>query len=230
MDSTKYMAEAEHMDGVKYTAEPEHMDEDSVESSSPPDSAKRAPARQDTFRPNTYPGGVGPPIFSAGQQRSRDPSISSQGPLSSLQHFNAQTGVFQSSMTESPKPLSPGQSGDRGAPRMHQFPPARRGTSPMTLPTPATTTTGSSSGPSLPSLHFASHQTTHQNTGSLSSHTTSSGSSVPVDVWNVVRELETRMRNEMESRLSQMAAEYRAEMDKLRGELRAALAQTSRGL
>jgi hypothetical protein len=219
------------MDDVHYTEEPEAMDEDLNGShGASHDSAKKS-GRQDTFRPNTYPGvgqGPMPPMqFTPTTTRSRDPSISSQGPLSSIQHFNAQTGLFQGSLTDSPKPLSPGQSGDRGSGRLpSQFSGASaggRGTSPMTLPTPATT--NSSAAPSLPGLQgFASHAqagsgSSQQGSGSLSSHNSASGTTTQFDAWTVVRDVETRLRSESEARLVQIQTEHRAEIAALRGEI-----------
>jgi hypothetical protein len=205
------------MEDVEYTAEPENMDDDL--NGSPHESSSKKAGRQDSFRPNTYPG-VGPalhPMAFPPQQRSRDPSISSQGPgpLSSIQHFNAQSGVFQGSMTESPKPLSPGQSGDRSR-GIHL--PAGRGTSPMMLPTP--TTTSSSGGPMLPGLH--GFTTGPPGAGSLtSSHNSgSSAGSIPMpfDVTSVVRELEAKMQHmqrELESKMQQMQSEHKTELDSL---------------
>lgn len=157
------------MDGVEYTAEPEHMD-DSEELNgdrrSSLDPNKRS--RTDSYRPATYPGMVphgGIPPMYPNASRSRDPSISSQGPLASIQHFNAGSQVFQQGVTESPKPLSPGQTTDhRGA--------ASRalGASPI-LPPPG------SSGhlPSLPSFAPPAPHGSHTS-NSLSSGGSGSGS------------------------------------------------------
>jgi C2H2 type zinc finger protein len=219
------------MEGVEYTAEPEHMD-DSEEmnghrrSSLEPN--KRS--RTDSYRPATYPGVVPPggipPIYPSAPPRSRDHSISSQqgGPLAPIQHFNAGgQPVFQQGMTESPKPISPGQSGEHRSnlATSRQLP----GTSPI-LPPP-----GSSAHlPSLPS--FAAP---HPPGSSHASNSLSSGGSGSLsrenntDVWDLVRQLQANLaqtRTEHESMIAKLKNDYaavdtenRKEISSLREEL-----------
>lgn len=173
------------MDGVEYTAEPEHMD-DSEELNgdhrSTLDSNKRS--RTDSYRPATYPGvaphqGI-PPMYPTSTPRSRDESISSQhGQLAPIQHYNAGSQVFQQGVTESPKPLSPGQPADhRGSGR-------QLGASPI-LPPP-----GSSAH--LPSLQsFAPHGTHTSNSLSSAGSGTGNGANGQ-EAWELVRQLQTSL-------------------------------------
>jgi hypothetical protein len=202
------------MDGVEYTAEPEHID-DSEElnghrrSSLEPN--KRS--RTDSYRPATYPGVVPPggipPIYPSAPPRSRDHSISSQqgGPLAPIQHFNAGQQVFQQGMTESPKPISPGQSGDhRGNSATSR---QLAGTSPI-LPPP-----GSSAHlPSLPSFaappppgsSHASNSLSSGGSGSLSRENNA-------DVWDIVRQLQANLaqtKAENENMISRLRNDYAA--------------------
>jgi hypothetical protein len=220
--------QGDSMDGVEYTAEPENMDEDEVKGhvgSEPV--AKRM--RHDSYRQNqSYPGpGVAPMYPPA---RSRDASISSQGPLSSIQHFNAGQNVFQpGGVTESPKPISPGHPADTRAslPRPPLGAGSGRGSSPLGLHAGGPSTPGAP-GPTLPApIGFAAHPP-HQpgsgsHAGSISSHTTGSGASTreilgapgQPDVWAVVRELEARL-NQTEVKYQSQIASLNAEIAELK--------------
>lgn len=174
------------MDGLTYHGDgddDEHMDEDmpSERRVSEPASRNRQNSTQGSFHPNssTYP-----PIA---RMATNQPSIYSSGPSgassqanslqphreraisSSSMHFNAPPSVFaHGGMTESPKPISPGQSTDQHrlgvahdsslpggrspslSQQIHQQQLARgagRGTSPMSIPPPA-----NSHAPQLPTL------------------------------------------------------------------------------
>jgi hypothetical protein len=206
------------MEGVEYTAEPDHMD-DSEEMNgdrrSSLDPNKRS--RTDSYRPATYPGVVPPggipPMYPTSAPRSRDPSISSQpsagGPLAPIQHFNAGQQVFQQGMTESPKPISPGQSGDRsgnpGAPSAGSR--GLTGTSPI-LPPP-----GSSAHlPTLPSF-AAPHPPPSHASGSLSSSGTSAAGTGGGDVWDIVRQLQSNLaatRADNEAMIARVRNDYAA--------------------
>jgi hypothetical protein len=230
------------MEGVEYTAEPEHMNDEEMADAR--ESGKKA--RTDSYRhPSTYPplpGQSAPPMYSVPPSRSRDPSISSQGPLSSIQHFNAGgPGSFPpSGMTESPKPISPGQSGDHrgnmsGPPRPHQsYGSSGRGTSPMGLPPPHI-----SGGPQLPGIHgFATPGLPGgpAHPGSISSHSSSGastrellGSGPAVDLYATVRDLKNQLNrthedhNSIVARLradySRMEDEYQKRIDALNKEV-----------
>jgi hypothetical protein len=213
------------MDGVEYTAEPENMNDDEMADAR--ESNKKA--RTESYRhPSTYPplpGQSGPPMYSLGPPRSRDPSISSQGPLSSIQHFNAGgPGSFPpAGMTESPKPISPGQSGDHrgsmsGPPRPQQsYGSTGRGTSPLGLPPPH-----ASGGPQLPGIHgFAPPGHPSGPAGSLSSHSSSGastrellGGGPAVDLYATVRELKNQM-NRMQEDHSTTIARLRTDHSRL---------------
>jgi hypothetical protein len=191
------------MEGVEYTAEPESMDD----RTSPGDPKA---SRSDSFRPATYPGilppGGLPSLYPGSAPRSRDHSISSQGgALAPIQQFNQSSGVFQQGVTDSPKPISPGGSGD------HRTIRAIPGTSPI-LPPPG-------SNQHLPSLPPFS------NPGSLSSGSAGSASrdgQSQVDLWNTISRLETS--------LNQQRAENDANMARLRNEHAKELAENRRAL
>jgi hypothetical protein len=204
------------MEGVEYTAEPELMNDEEMADARVP--SKKA--RTDSYRhPNTYPplpGAGGPPMYSAPPSRSRDPSISSQGPLSSIQSYNAGVPASFSSMTESPKPISPGQSGEprgtmAGPPRPHapSYGSSGRGNSPLGLPPPHM------SGAQLPAIHGFP---TPSLPGSLSSHNSSAASTREIlggaqqeHLWTTIRDLKTqvsRMQEEHSATVAQMRAEY----------------------
>ncbi|KAF2185007.1 hypothetical protein K469DRAFT_508087, partial [Zopfia rhizophila CBS 207.26] len=231
----------------------------------PPIAANRAQLGNNNLRQLYPPGSSG---SSRDQTTNTSPKIAPSS-LSSV-HYNAnQSGVFgQGGMTESPKPISPGQTEHHrlGAPegshpgarspnmsqQIHQQNFARgagRGSSPMGLPPPL----AANSGPHLPTLpglnpmpipnkgshtskgsgpSMLQHQPmqgpgTASQPGSMSSHGASSASSMrevmgnrEMDVWQYVRD--------MESRMAKMAEEHEHKMSRLQDEvttLRAQLAQ-----
>jgi len=270
----------EGMDGVIYTGEPDgEGDEDDDgrrvseparkrqntgnstqgsyhqhSSTYPPIAANRSSSSQNNLRPY-YPG-------SSAQPTNVSPKAAPSS-ISSIHNANTQPNVFaQGGMTESPRPLSPGQQEQHrlGAPEnslpgsrspslshhIHQQNYARgRGTPPIGLAPP-----GATNGPHLPSLPGLSpmppkqasqggksngpsmlqHQTmaapgSSSQPGSMSSHG-GSGSSMrevlgnQVDVWQYVREIETRM--------ARMEKEHNEKISTLQNEittLRAQLAQ-----
>jgi len=228
----------EGMDGVIYTGEPDgEGDEDE-------DGSRRVsePARK---RQNT------------GNSTQAAPTS-----ISSIQNANTQSNVFaQGGMTESPRPLSPGQQEQHrlGAPE-NGLPGSRspslshhlhqqsnytrgRGTPPVGLAPPST-----SSGPHLPSLPGLSpmppkqgsqggksngpsmlqHQTmaapgSSSQPGSMSSHGGSGGSmrevmGSQVDVWQYVRDIESRMAR-MEKEHNDKIATLQNEITTLRAQL-----------
>ncbi|KAF2710314.1 hypothetical protein K504DRAFT_405372, partial [Pleomassaria siparia CBS 279.74] len=227
----------------------------------PPIIANRSPMGHNNLRP-LYPPG------SAGLLRDQSTNISPKLAPSSISslHFNAnQPNVFgQGGMTESPKPLSPGQiehrlnvtDGSLPGPRspnmsqqVHHQNFARgtgRGGSPMGLAPPHGTAGphlpslpglnpmigkresqgGSKNGPSMLHQQISGPGTASQ-PGSMSSHGASSVGSMREamgsqsnDMWQYVRDMETRM--------ARMEKDHEAKMSTLQGEvttLRAQLAQ-----
>lgn len=269
----------ENMDGVLYTGEPEVEGEDDDEGSRParkrqntgnstqdsyhqhsstypPIAANRTPTSQNNLRPY-YP-------VPSSQATNMSPKIAPSS-LSSLHNANQANVFAQGGMTESPKPLSPGQQehhrlgageghvGGSRSPKLSQHMHqqhfgrgAARGTPPLNLAPP-----NANSGPHLPSLpglsplvskassqgggkgsgsNMQAHQAmgapgSSSQPGSLSSHG-GSGSSMrevmgnQVDVWQYVREIESRM--------ARMEKEHDAKIATLQNEittLRAQLAQ-----
>ncbi|KAF2671308.1 hypothetical protein BT63DRAFT_213553 [Microthyrium microscopicum] len=235
------MDDSMDMDGIEYTAEPDNMDEDegSPEPRANTDSSKHRTTTSDGYRPNTYPG-VGqqslPSVFTPAPPRSRDPSIGSQGPLSSLQHFNAAQPVFpQSGMTESPKPISPGQPGERSLPPRHtgQYS-SGRGASPTSLPPPPI---GALQLPGLQNLPPPPPPGTGSHPGSLGSSSRHSGSGNSMrdilgpshDVLHMYKELEKKFNdsraehnaivNQLRNDCSRIEGEHRAEINTLKSEV-----------
>ncbi|CAG5175511.1 uncharacterized protein ALTATR162_LOCUS8121 [Alternaria atra] len=254
----------EGMDGVIYTGEPDgegDEDEDGSRrvseparkrqntgnstqgsyshhsSTYPPIAANRSSSSQNNLRPY-YPG-------SSAQPTDVSPKAAPTS-ISSIQNANTQSNVFaQGGMTESPRPLSPGQQEQHrlGAPEsslpgsrspslshhMHQQQNyARgRGTPPVGLAPPST-----SNGPHLPSLPGLSPMPLNRALkaekamvppGSMSSHG-GSGSSMrevmgnQVDVWQYVREIEARMAR-MEKEHNDKIATLQNEITTLRAQL-----------
>jgi hypothetical protein len=205
------------MDGVEYTAEPEHMNDEEMADAR----ASSKKARTDSYRhPSTYPplpGAGGPPMYSVPPPRSRDPSISSQGPLSSIQNYNAGAPGSFSGMTESPKAISPGQSGDprgnmSGPPRPQQsYGSSGRGNSPLGLPPPHM-----SGAPQLPAIHGFPPPSLP---GSLSSHNSSAASTREIlgagaqqeHLWATIRDLKSqanRTQEEHSATVARMRTDY----------------------
>jgi hypothetical protein len=198
------------MDGVEYTAEPEHMDEDGVDGERRGSEASRA-GRQDSgpYRggPSTYPP-IGPRMGNNVAQMyppagSAAHNNSSPGPHPPhLPHFSAaQRPMFgQPGVTESPKPISPGQtdsqrtSGSRGF--QSQYPTGSgRGSTSQLPPLPGTFG-------SMPPPGVGSHP------GSMSSHSGGSGASgretygstTDEAWWKYIRDIEgsnQQMRDEL---------------------------------
>ncbi|KAI4625001.1 uncharacterized protein J4E87_005482 [Alternaria ethzedia] len=270
----------EGMDGVIYTGEPDgegDEDEDGSRrvseparkrqntgnstqgsyshhsSTYPPIAANRSSSSQNNLRPY-YPG-------SSAQPTNVSPKAAPTS-ISSIQNANTQSNVFaQGGMTESPRPLSPGQQEQHrlGAPE-NGLPGSRspslshhlhqqsnytrgRGTPPVGLAPPST-----SSGPHLPSLPGLSpmppkqgsqggksngpsmlqHQTmaapgSSSQPGSMSSHGGSGGSmrevmGSQVDVWQYVRDIESRMAR-MEKEHNDKIATLQNEITTLRAQL-----------
>jgi hypothetical protein len=219
------------MDGIEYTAEPDHMDDDDEDDgdeskSGLTDASKKGSMRQDGYRPRTYPGPAPHHTQAAfSSARSRDPSISSQAPLA-VPHFNATHQVFrQSSMTESPKPISPRQPNDKtssGASRANQFSGGSgRGTSPMNLPHPAASGTTQ-----LPGLHnIVPPPPPQPQPQPAASHPSSMSSSHPGGSGSSTRELlgasgdaYASLFRDMEARINQERAERDAMIAQLRND------------
>jgi hypothetical protein len=263
------------MDGVVYTGDPDGEgddDDDGGRRVSEPTRKRQntGNSTQDSYHQhsNTYPpiatnrGSVSqnslrpyyPPGSSQANNMSPKPAPSS---ISSLHSANQPNLFAQGSMTESPKPLSPGQQDHRrlggrdsslpgsrspNLSHIHQQNFARgaaRGTPPLGLGPPHT-----NNGPHLPSLPglnpmvpkqgsqggkgMLPHQQmpapgTPSQPGSLSSHG-GSGSSMrevmggQVDVWQYVREIESRMAR-MEKEYNDKIANMQTEMTTLRAQL-----------
>jgi hypothetical protein len=245
------------MDGIEYTAEPDTMDESDLRSErrGATDPNHRDTMRQDSYRPNTYPG-VAPSAGSHGiyshAPRSQEPSITSQGPTTSVHQFNAPAVFPQSGMTESPKPISPGQTTDRGLSNARaissHFGGSGRGASPMTLPPP--TVSGQPQLPGLQTFHPpAPPAGPSSHPGSLSSsHHSGSGAStreilgIPSEFRGIIADLESRLnesRVERDNAISQLRSEqaradseHRQQITALRDEverLKGQLAERSRG-
>lgn len=189
------------MDGVEYTAEPEQMEEDEMNE----DGRRRIsePGRQNPLHsarghPSTYPP-IGGGRFGANVAPMYPPSTGASGSSTTGQSapYGAPSHAFpQGITTESPKPISPGQSGNNRAS--------------MGLPRP-----GVSGAPQLPSLSGLAHQSGSA-PGSMSSHSGSGASMRDFvggrgeDGWAYARELEIqvqRLREEnsaLENRLARV--------------------------
>lgn len=172
----------EHMDGVEYTAEPEQMEEDEMD----PEGHRRIsePGRQNSLQParghsSTYPP-IGGGRFGTGVAPMYPPSsgASQSSTTAPAAPFSGSSHVFpQGITTESPKPISPGQSGHSRAS--------------MGLPKP-----GVSAAPQLPSLSGLAHAQVGSQPGSMSSHS-GSGASMrdfvggrSEEAWAYAREVE----------------------------------------
>jgi hypothetical protein len=245
------------MDGIEYTAEPGEMDDSDIrpDQRGATDPTHRNNIRQDTYRPSTYPGvapsGPSHSMYANNAPRSQEPSISSQGPSSSVHQFNAPSVFPQSGMTESPKPISPGQN-DRSlssARAMSSHFGSGRGASPMTLPPP--TVSGAPLLPGLQTFHPPPPPPGGPNShpGSLSSsHHSGSGAStreilgIPSEFRGIIADLEKRLNQTREERDSMIAQirnehsradqEHRQQITLLRDEverLKAQLAEQPRG-
>ncbi|KAF1984595.1 hypothetical protein K402DRAFT_139855 [Aulographum hederae CBS 113979] len=265
------------MDGLEYshaqTAEPEGMDEDDDmddrRRSEPND--KGPGGRQDSYsnhHPSTYPP-IGPPGMMRNSGRppmyppsgsstatsSRDPSTNLSpklpgGSVSSI-HFNAgQPSVYsQGSMTESPRPLSPGQPDPRHRPNMdsrssslHQaYTQGSTRASGSGLPPPSM----SSNAPHLPSLpglnpsssergmrggsqtghppSMLSQQVSGSNPSSMSSHGPSSGGSMREILQNSHAANQGHdiwgLVRELESRMGRMQEEYEGRISRMQDEM-----------
>jgi hypothetical protein len=208
----------EHMDGVEYTAEPEHMDDDDEdpERRGMSDSSR---GRQDTgsYRgqgPSTYPPIGGRLAGTNNVAQMYPPSSREQASpgLSSIQQFNGPGQVLgQTSVMESPKPLSPGQPdsqrGSASGPSSARFQhyPGGRGSGPQLPPLPYPMTHGGMPPPGAGSLP-----------GSMSSHSGSGASARELfpqqsPEWvNYVRDLENRV--------AKMAEDHQVAMARLQSE------------
>jgi hypothetical protein len=260
------------MDGVVYTGEPDgegDEDEDGVRrvsepvrkrqntgnstqgsyhthsSTYPPIAANRASTGQNNHR-TYYPA-------SSTQPTNMSPKLAPSS-ISSIHNANPSNVFAQGGMTESPKPLSPGQQEHRrlGAPEanmhgsrspslshhMHQQTFARsRGTPPMALAPPTLPSLpglnpmpskqgsqgGKANGPSMLQHQSMAAPGTSSQPGSMSSHG-GSGSSMrevlgnQVDVWQYVREIESRMAR-MEKEHNEKIATLQNEITTLRAQL-----------
>lgn len=263
------------MDGVIYTGDPEDEDEDDEgrresepmrkrqntgtstssyhqhSSTYPPIAANRGSVSQNNLRPYHQ--------ASSMQSTNISPKMPPSS-LSSIHNANQQNSFAQVGMTESPKPLSPGQQEQRrlGA-RDGSVPGSRspnlshiaqqnyahgapRGTPPMGL-APANSNAphlpalpglgsmhskqgsqgGKGGGPSLLSHAPMGAPTTVSQPGSMSSHG-GSGSSIrevmggQVDVWQYVRDIESRMAR-MEKEYNDKIANMQNEITTLRAQL-----------
>jgi len=196
----------EHMDGVEYTAEPEQMEEDEMD----PEGRRRiSDSRQNSLHSTRTQSSSYPPIggrFGANVAPMYPPtsSASQSSTTGNSAPFSA-SHIFTPGMTtESPKPISPGQSGN--------------GRASMGLPRP-----GVSGAPQLPSLSGLTHGPSGSQPGSMSSHSGSGASMRDFvggrgeEAWAYARELETqvqRMRDEnqtLEARLSRIEQEQHAQ-------------------
>lgn len=208
----------ESMDGIEYTAEPGEMDDADVRPEQrATDPLLRSSVRQDTYRPNTYPG-LAPPgshsMYPSHAPRSQEPSTTSNVPHTSVHQFNAP--VLHSGMTESPKPISPRQSNDRSVSSARAMSSHfGSGTSaPLTLPPPSAI--GAPHPPGLQTFHPPATATgpgSHPGSHSSSHHSGSGASTreilgIPSEFRSIIADLESRLnesRVEREHMMSQIA-------------------------
>jgi Zinc finger, C2H2 type len=213
------------MDGVEYTAEPEHMDEDEM------DGARRIsePAgRQHSLQSNSrqastypplgarYPGGGVAPMYPPTSAPSHQSSGPTTGSGSSMPFPNAHNNVFaQSGMAESPKPISPGQPGQR-----HPGLPPPHGPGSNQLPSLSGIRGGPGSHPGSMSSHSGSGASIREFLGGARNET---------DVLNYARDLEVRLETQQrdhEARMAQMQEEHQKQLNQLRDEIRSLKAAT----
>ncbi|KIW01669.1 hypothetical protein, variant [Verruconis gallopava] len=141
----------DHMSGIEYTAEPDQMDEDNDLRRGSEPSRDRQNSGAYRAGPSTYPppaiassvrgpGAIAPMYPPNPPSSQREASSPHQASLSSISHFtSAGPGVFQSGVTESPKPLSPSQTnshrGSASGPPSHAYS-YSRGSGPQLPPLP----------------------------------------------------------------------------------------------
>jgi len=197
----------DHMDGVEYTAEPEQMEEDEID----PDGRRRiSDSRQNSLHSSRTQSSSYPPIggrFGTNVAPMYPPSsgASQSSTTGNSVPFSGPSHIFAPGMTtDSPKPISPSQSGNSRAS--------------MGLPRP-----GVSGAPQLPSLSGLAHPQSGSQPGSMSSHSGSGASMRDFvggrgeDGWAYARELEvqlqrTRDENQsLETRLSRIEQEQHAQ-------------------
>ena len=195
----------EHMDGVEYTAEPEQIEDDELDSEARRRISEPA-GRQNSMQSggrhsSTYPpiggryGANVAPMYPPSTGTSQSSTTGQAAPFGAPSHVFAQGG-----MAESPKPISPGQSGNSRAS--------------MGLPRP-----GASGAPQLPSLTGLAHPPTGSQPGSMSSHGGSGASMGDFvgrgggDGWVYARELEAQMQRMREENQALEARLVRVEQE-----------------